>query len=237
MFPIPAASPAATSSTVTSNVLIVVPWTTERPVHCIPARTCDSGIVGSPASAGAAGTRSAATAATASERMRMEAASLGATRPIRRHRRPKTHLRVRARTRAPIPDRVVTHPVPAPHRTPPELLHLLHQHLVWRPFDLPSPETIPGLRRVCRARTRAVSMSLVLGVKRGAAIRAHALGGRQPVLPSAMRVECGSAVRTHDPQGLEPIVVGHAIDVIEDQRHVRPTPTLVLAAEFADAVL
>ena len=46
-------------------------------MHRIPACTWDSGIVGSPANAGAAGTSRAATAA-ANESMRMEAASLGA---------------------------------------------------------------------------------------------------------------------------------------------------------------
>ena len=65
------ASPAATSSTCTSNELIVVPWITEYAVQRMPACTCDRGIVGSPANAGAAGTRRAATAAT-SVRMRMK---------------------------------------------------------------------------------------------------------------------------------------------------------------------
>ena len=50
-----------------------VPWITEYAVQCIPAWTCESAMIGSPAArAGAAGTRRAATAA-ASGRTRMKA--------------------------------------------------------------------------------------------------------------------------------------------------------------------
>ena len=48
-----------------------------------------------PRSAGAAGTRKAATAAASERAKRMEAASLGGNRTNRRHVRPKAHLRVR----------------------------------------------------------------------------------------------------------------------------------------------
>ena len=52
-----------------------------------------------------------------------------------------------------------------------------------------------------------------------------------------MRVERGIAVGADDSQILEPVVVGHAVDVVEDQRHVALVPVLVLAAELAHPVL
>jgi hypothetical protein len=48
-----------------------------------------------------------------------------------------------------------------------------------------------------------------------------------------VRVERRRAVGAEDPQVLEPVVVADAVDVVEDQRHPRPAPLLVLAAELA----
>jgi hypothetical protein len=52
-----------------------------------------------------------------------------------------------------------------------------------------------------------------------------------------MRVERRRAVRAHDLEVLEPIVRGHAVDVVEDQRHAAPAPPLVLTAELAAPLL
>ena len=46
-----------TSRTSTSNCEIVVPLTTDSPVHCIPVRTCDRGMIGSAARAAGASVR------------------------------------------------------------------------------------------------------------------------------------------------------------------------------------
>ena len=66
-------SASITSSTSTSNELIVVPRTTDRPVHCMPLRTWESGIIGSAATAGAARLSEAATVAASRILGRMEA--------------------------------------------------------------------------------------------------------------------------------------------------------------------
>jgi hypothetical protein len=71
--PSEAGSPSTMSSTLTSNVEIVVPWTTEYPVHCMPGRTSVRAMIGSPALAVEAGMRQAATVAAARRRSRMEA--------------------------------------------------------------------------------------------------------------------------------------------------------------------
>jgi hypothetical protein len=52
-----------------------------------------------------------------------------------------------------------------------------------------------------------------------------------------MRVERGVAVRADDPEVLEPVVVVHAVHVVEDQGHAAPAPRLALAAQLAAAVL
>ena len=66
-------SPSITSSTLTSKVEMVVPWTTEYPVHCMPGCTSVRAMIGSPAAAVDAGSRQAATVAAARRRSRMEA--------------------------------------------------------------------------------------------------------------------------------------------------------------------
>jgi hypothetical protein len=52
-----------------------------------------------------------------------------------------------------------------------------------------------------------------------------------------MCFEGGSAVGTENAQILEPMVVGHAVDVIEDQRHSPAAPDLFLAAFLAPPLL
>jgi hypothetical protein len=48
-----------------------------------------------------------------------------------------------------------------------------------------------------------------------------------------MCVERRRAVRAHDPKVREPVVIPHAVDVIEDQRHALAMPNLALPAELA----
>jgi hypothetical protein len=67
----------------------------------------------------------------------------------------------------------------------------------------------------------------------GATAQASTLGRWDPILPAAMRIERGGAVGTRDPQVFESIVIRHAIDVIEDERHASASPVLILAAELA----
>jgi hypothetical protein len=49
-----------------------------------------------------------------------------------------------------------------------------------------------------------------------------------------VRVQRRGAVRAHDPEILEAVVVPDAVDVVEDQRHAGAAPRLVLTAELAD---
>jgi hypothetical protein len=48
-----------------------------------------------------------------------------------------------------------------------------------------------------------------------------------------MCVQCRRAVRAHDPEVLEPVIVRHTVHVVEDQRHRSTTPIFTLAAQFA----
>jgi hypothetical protein len=50
---------------------------------------------------------------------------------------------------------------------------------------------------------------------------------------AAMRVKRCRAVRAHDLQILDAVVVADAVDVVEDQRQTPSAPNLTLAAEFA----
>ena len=52
-----------------------------------------------------------------------------------------------------------------------------------------------------------------------------------------MRGERRRTVRADNPEVLKPVVVGDAVDVIEDQRHPRAVPLLALTAHLAAAVL
>src|SRR3954451_8340319 len=72
-------SPATTSRISTSKDEMSVPWMTERPVHLMPFLTCERGMIGSAARAGAAAARETRAVATATRR-----ADIGghATRPL-----------------------------------------------------------------------------------------------------------------------------------------------------------
>ena len=61
-------------------------------------------------------------------------------------------------------------------------------------------------------------------------------GGLRPC-PSTVRVEGRRTVRTDDPQVLEPVVVSHSVDVVEDHRHGAAPPHLALAAQLAARLL
>lgn len=57
------------------------------------------------------------------------------------------------------------------------------------------------------------------------------------VFPPAMRIERRRAIGADNPEILDPIVVGNAIDVIEDQCHPATTPAFALTAHLAPAPL
>jgi hypothetical protein len=63
------------------------------------------------------------------------------------------------------------------------------------------------------------------------------MGGQAPHFASAMGVERRSAVWTDDAQVLEPVVIGHAVDVVEDHAHRPSVPDLRLPAQLADGTL
>ena len=65
----------------------------------------------------------------------------------------------------------------------------------------------------------------------------HARSSSPAVLPTAVRVERRGTVRADDSEVLEPVVVGHAVDVVEDQRHPPAAPFLALPAELAPPLL
>lgn len=58
-----------------------------------------------------------------------------------------------------------------------------------------------------------------------------------PVLPAAVRVECGGAVRTNDLKVFEPVVRRDAVNVVQDQSHLLASPVLVLSTQLAGAAL
>jgi hypothetical protein len=52
-----------------------------------------------------------------------------------------------------------------------------------------------------------------------------------------MRVERRRRVGADDPKVLQPVVVGNAVHVVEDQRHLPALPLLTLAAQLKAPVL
>ena len=50
-------------------------------------------------------------------------------------------------------------------------------------------------------------------------------------------IERGIAVRAHDPQVLEPVVIANAVDVVKDKAHRTPHPLFALAAQLAHRLL
>jgi len=50
-------------------------------------------------------------------------------------------------------------------------------------------------------------------------------------------VETRGAVRAHDAEIFEPVVVTDAVDVVEDHGDSCPAPSLALAAQFANRLL
>ena len=69
--------------------------------------------------------------------------------------------------------------------------------------------------------------------ERRSASQAISIYGRDLVLPRAVGIKRGRAVGTVDAEVLEPVVIRHTVDVIQDERHPTPAPVLVLSAELA----
>src|SRR5215208_7105900 len=133
----------------------------------------------------------------------------------------------------PLAHGVVTHAVPPAHGTPAHRGDLPLQPRVWRPIHLaPLRPRIrrPGTPRpACRAAVAMghVSRSECLAASKAVTLTLDAVG------PAAVGVERSCAVRAHDPEIVEPVVVVDAVDVIEDQAHRLALPLLALAAELA----
>jgi hypothetical protein len=87
------------------------------------------------------------------------------------------------------------------------------------------------------AESRAVALGCVLRPERGPAPLAFALATAEAPTAAAVSVECGCAVRADDAKVAEPIVIAHAVDVVEDQAHRAAAPVLVLATQLADRTL
>ena len=138
----------------------------------------------------------------------------------------------------PLAHRVVAHPVLAPDRTPARRGHLRDELLIRRPLHPPRTRDRSSGRGPSACRRRASSSA---GAQSSAGTSCRSAGTPDPratpVLAPAMRVERRRAVRADDPEVLEPVVVGDAVDVVEDQRHPPPVPLLALPAELARARL
>src|SRR6185436_7209341 len=135
---------------------------------------------------------------------------------------------------APLADRVVADAVSTPDGRVSQRVDLGEQSGVRRAHDAP-PRGLgaavalpaPGTRR------RAVALAAAHRPEHLGAHGARAIVVLARLVPAAVRVEGGVAVRTHDPQVLEAMVVVRAVDVVEHERHATPAPHLSLAAALA----
>lgn len=84
---------------------------------------------------------------------------------------------------------------------------------------------------------RAVTLRCVRWPELAATMQTWAWVALEAILPAAMRVESRSTVGTDDLQILETVVVGDAIEMVEDQRHPPASPHFVLAAQLTLARL
>src|SRR5436189_4703328 len=91
------------------------------------------------------------------------------------------------------------------------------QLLIGRPLDAP----LSNLSRDRRGRSvRAGKAAETLADTRRAELTAaDSATRRRALVATAMGLQCRRAVGADDAQVLEPVVVGRAVDVVEDQRH------------------
>ena len=87
------------------------------------------------------------------------------------------------------------------------------------------------------AHARAITLAGGGGDELTAAAQALSRGNLAGLVAPAVRVERRVAVRAEDPQVLEPMVVAHAIDVVEHEAHPMALPQLALTTELADRML
>ena len=142
----------------------------------------------------------------------------------------------------PLAHRVVGDPVFAPHRQITRRLDLGEQLLVGRALDLPftwvGPPTAGGTVPFrYAAEPRAVIVRAVFRSELLAAVLARPPCRLPTVLPAAMGIQRGRAIGTNDLKVLESVVVRHAIDMIENQRHRATAPIFVLPALLTAALL
>jgi hypothetical protein len=74
-------------------------------------------------------------------------------------------------------------------------------------------------------------------LKRRTAARASPWLNRKAVLPTAVSIKSGGAVRTNNPEVFKAIVVSDPVDVIENQADPATVPDLVLTTELALSLL
>jgi len=163
---------------------------------------------------------------------RPRSARLGLGRRRRPPPRPAPLTRAPLVRATPLADRVVGHPVPPPDRAPARRGDLSHQPLVRRPLANLPPAGPRHARAIppAAALGRAVALCRRLRSKAGPAAQAVQ---QRPVLAATMRVERRCAIRADDPEVLQPVVVRHAVDVIQNERQRAPAPGVSLAAQLA----
>lgn len=135
----------------------------------------------------------------------------------------------------PLANRVVRDAVATTGTAVAERTHLANQPRVRRPLD--TPRTRPGPPAAVpsgAALSRAVPLVPCPWDEGGAASLARPRLPRDPLVPRAMSLERGRAVRAEDPEVLDPVVIADAIDVVEDQSHRPAAPLRALATVLAD---
>jgi hypothetical protein len=80
---------------------------------------------------------------------------------------------------------------------------------------------------------RAIAVTAIFGLEPLPAALTGADVGLPSILSSAVGIESRRAIRTHDLQVLQPVVIWNAVDVVENQRHRPAPPVFVLAAPLA----
>jgi len=136
--------------------------------------------------------------------------------------------------RQPLSDGVVRHPVPTTRARVAERGDVADQlRMRWTDClaKLRSSASVASVAAAAVA--RAVPLRTMTGPKFKAAAKAGAPFGLEAVLATAVSIKRRRAVRTHDPQVRQAVIVSHTVDVVEDQGHPPTHPYLALTAKLA----
>jgi hypothetical protein len=82
-----------------------------------------------------------------------------------------------------------------------------------------------------------MALAGILDEKRLPAASTAPLDAGQATLPPAVGLESRSAVRTYEPEILKAVIGGDPVDVIEDEGHGPPLPSLALSTKLTAPVL